>query len=86
MFKTRILIGPFGEKSPLFILALVLMLTVSFSKVAQSQEAETDEQKQVAQKLAQKFIQDGIAQYNQGYFKAAELSPASRSGISRIFK
>jgi len=74
MFKTRFLSGPFGEKSPLFILALVLLLAVSLSKVAHSQETETDEQKQVVRQVAQKWIQDGIAQYNKGYFKASELS------------
>ncbi|MHC4642495.1 MAG: hypothetical protein ACYS32_12695, partial [Planctomycetota bacterium] len=58
----------------MFILALVLLLTVSLSKVTQSQEIGTDEQKQVVRKVAQKWIQDGIEQYNRGYFKASEQS------------
>jgi Flp pilus assembly secretin CpaC/tetratricopeptide (TPR) repeat protein len=74
MFKARLLVGPFVEKSPLFILALVLILTASLSKVTHSQEAGTDEQKQVVRQVAQKWIQVGVEQYNRGFFKLSEQS------------
>jgi len=74
MFKARLSIGPFVEKSPLFILTLVLILTATLSKVTYSQESGTDEQKQVARQVAQKWIQVGVEQYNRGFFKLSEQS------------
>ncbi|MHC4546518.1 MAG: hypothetical protein ACYTDW_19455, partial [Planctomycetota bacterium] len=75
MFKAQFLKGPFGEKSPSIILALVLLLLItSLPKVASSQEVGAEEKKKVVRQVAQKWIQDGIAEYNKGYFKASELS------------
>jgi type II secretory pathway component GspD/PulD (secretin) len=74
MFKARFLIGPFGEKSPLVVLVLVLLLLTSLPKVAPSQEIGTEEQKKVVRKVAQKWIQDGMAQYDRSFFKLAERS------------
>ncbi|MGB2806322.1 MAG: hypothetical protein WBC22_01170, partial [Sedimentisphaerales bacterium] len=74
MFKAKFLNGPFGEKSPLIILAFALLLTTSLSKVALSQESGTEEQKKVVRQVAQKWIQVGTEQYKRNFFKAAEQS------------
>ncbi|MDH4241013.1 MAG: hypothetical protein OEW48_15750, partial [Phycisphaerae bacterium] len=74
MFKERFLFGPFGKKSPLIILALVLLLVTSLPNVAPCEEVGAEEQKKVVRQVAQKWIQDGTEQYNRSFFKAAEQS------------
>ncbi|MHC4283364.1 MAG: hypothetical protein ACYSWZ_10400, partial [Planctomycetota bacterium] len=74
MFKERFVFGPFGEKSPLIILALVLLLVTSLPKVAPCEEVGAEEQKKVVRQVAQKWIQVGTEQYNRSFFKAAEQS------------
>ena len=74
MFKERFLFGPFGEKSPLIILALVLLLVTSLPKFAPCEEVGAEEQKKVVRQVAQKWIQVGTEQYNRSFFTAAEQS------------
>jgi len=74
MFKAKYLTEHLVERSPIIILALVLLMTTFLPKAALSQANNNEEQKKVVRQVAQKWIQVGTEQYKRSFFKAAEQS------------
>ena len=75
MLKARLLIRLCGERSPLIIMVLALLLTTALPKVASSEGNGADEQKKkVVRQVAQRWIQVGVENYKKGLFEAAAQS------------
>jgi len=80
--KSRFLVKPFGGKSLLVIVALILLLTTAMSEVARSQSNEAEKQK-VIRGVAEKWMDIGEEQYKRGWFETAEKTFLEAQGYQK---
>ncbi len=71
MSKPSFLTESFGRRSLLVVLALILLLIISVSKVAPSQENEGASRQEAIRRIVQTYIQTGQQEYKKGFFEQA---------------
>ncbi len=72
MGKPSFLIEPLGRRSLSVILASMLLLIITVSEVAPSQENKEVDTQKIIRQVVEDYIRDGKERYEDGFFEQAE--------------